>query len=126
VKDVELLDPKAHKDIRDFAAFLTRNARHRLAASVAGTGPKLVVALTLDSRGLRTIGGLITTRWEGVLTLDAAFRTETGASVARVAAAAEVRDDRLHGGHLQPAGDRLIDDLVDFLASCETDGLFRN
>ncbi|HEX7898869.1 MAG TPA: hypothetical protein VF950_13985 [Planctomycetota bacterium] len=114
VKDVELLDKKAPKDFKDFAIWLTRNARHRLGGRFSGTGPKLVVTLTLDPSGLREqAGGLITTRWEGVAALNAAFFTEQGASVARVACHAEPAK----GGQLGPAGDRLLDDLLDFLAS---------
>ena len=113
MKDIELLDKKPHKDVREFAIWLTRNARNRLGARFSGTGPKLVVSLTLDPRGLREqAGGLITTRWEGLAAMDAVFTTAEGAAVARMACHAEPSK----GGHLQPAGDRLLDDVLDFLA----------
>ena len=49
---------------------------------------------------------------KGVAELQAAFTTEPGAPVARVSAAAETPAS----GQLAPAGDRLLDDVLAFLA----------
>lgn len=99
-----------HKDLKAFAAWLTRNAKDRLKAGASG--PKLVVTMTLDPSDLREEGGLITTKWRGTVALDVAFADEKGASVARMRTQASPA-----AGHLEPAGDRLLDDVVDFLLS---------
>ena len=104
----------AHKDIQAFAVWLNRNAKERLGARFGGSGPKLVATLRLDTRGLRDRGGLITAQWTGTAALEAAFATEQGASVARVVCHAEPAK-----GHLEPAGDRLLDDLLAFLAGTD-------
>jgi hypothetical protein len=117
VKDVELADQKAHKDIRQFAAWLKRNAQDRLSRRFSGSGPKLVVTLTLDPRGLRDQGGLITARWAGPVALEAAFRAEAGTSVAKAVVAAEIPQGGPFSGFLEPSGDRLLDDLLDFVAA---------
>ena len=113
MKEVELLGKNAHKDFKGLAVWLTRNARHRLGARFSGSGPKLVAALKLDPDGLRPRGGLFTTQWVGVAELRADFTTEQGAPVAKVSAAAEPSPN----GQLEPAGDRLLDDLAAFLAA---------
>jgi hypothetical protein len=119
VKDVEFVDPKAHKDIRQFAAWLKRNAQDRLGRRFSGGSPKLVVTLTLDPRGLRDQGGLITARWAGTVALEAAFRTEPGASVARAAVSSQIPQGGPFSGFLEPSGDRLLDDLLDFVAGAK-------
>lgn len=113
VKDVELLDPKVPKDVRDLAGWLTRNLRARVTPLVRGSGPKLVLAAKLDPRGLREVGGLIHTRWGGAATLDATFTTEKGEFVAQVVSTADASPN----GQLSPAGDRLVDDVASFVAS---------
>jgi hypothetical protein len=114
VKDVVVSEPSAPKDVREFAAWLTRNARKRLSPLFSGAGPKLVVTLTLDPSGLREqAGGWITPHWEGTAALAAAFRTEQNAPVAKVSAAAKVRSP---SGALEPAGDALLDDVAAFVA----------
>lgn len=106
--------PKAHKDVKAFAAeWLTRNARRRLPPLVQGAGPTLVATLELDPAGLEPLpGGWIHARWTGTLAATAVFRTEAGAPVARVAVTASAKTS---SGALEPVGDRLLDGLSDFL-----------
>ena len=113
VKDVAVSAPKGHKDFKVFQEWMTRNARARLPESVRGSGPKLAATLTIDFSGLREVGGLISSRWEGSLALDVAFRGEDGAAVARMRSSAPVPAH----GQLNPAGDRLLDDVAEFLAA---------
>jgi len=115
VKDVEFLEKKVHKDFREFATWLTRNAQRRLSARFTGTGPKLLVSLTLDPSDLRAQGGLFTTRWVGTVALDVAFRAEQ--AVAKVAVTTQLPASGAFAGHLEPAGDRLLDDLESFIAA---------
>jgi hypothetical protein len=112
VKDVELLDTAAHKDIKAFALRLTRNAKARLPEAVKGPGPVLTVQPRLHTIGLRQEGGLITARWSGRAVLDVDF-TADGKPVARMRAEAPPSVN----GYLEPAADRLLDDVIDFLLS---------
>jgi hypothetical protein len=111
--EVKEIAAAGHKDFKLFAATLTRNARQRLSERFSGAGPKLVLTLTLDLSGLKEVGGLISSRWEGTVGLSAAFHTDAGAPVARISTSAPPSAN----GQLPPAGDRLLDDVLDFIAA---------
>ena len=108
----------AHKDVKTFAEWLTRNARRELVPLVQGAGPKLVVTITIVPDGLiQQPGGWFHARWEGTGALTAAFLTEAGAPVARVSVSASAKTP---SGGLEPVGDRLIAGLAAFLTDARS------
>lgn len=116
VKDVELLDPAAHKDLKAFQAWLTRNAKTRLSEGVRGKGEVLNVRLRLNTTDLRREGGLFDSRWKGTVAAEVDFFAADGTtSVARLL----VSSAPSANGYLEAAGDRMIDDILEFISARE-------